>query len=575
MILHDTSEMAGCLDIPIAVVASERYATYLCRLLQYGARLVRAAPGVNLEEIVPAWSQATYSEVMIQCARNAFESRLRIVARDIRFVNVICDAGTVLTMKVVHCAFTNPSRLPEILPLDPYENTNWTANHYASFFHDIVTNFGEQLEICGIICDNLPAQVAGLRQFLAMDNGRWAGVIHVPCLNHMINLVFSRILSITLIADVMATLPGITQALRSPAAQEIIGKRCPSIVRTRWVYLVDILGFICRHFESIQTFLVLADTAQIPVTYAQAHILLLPLALFSRVMETRSRLLADVIPAAREVLREWREIKELFGDSDLIVDCLQHLTAHFLARFRSNAYDTMLTAFALTPFGRGEIRLKEQGYQTHGPVEELSEPPFVQEMHAEFQTCLADHQMGLLLREEESSQPRLDEVVAGYPLAADNDRVDIERMEDSIPPEDPSPEHFRELLDQEQGTSLDMRLNRDFIDGILTRIENPIRHQSAALNYQPDDIIAMFRDWWTGDEKIPATSNPDAYWREFHGRAGELKNLAHIALRFITLGCSEADMERTISLQKHIQGVHGTNYRLEIIGARAILHTRR
>jgi hypothetical protein len=40
----------------------------------------------------------------------------------------------------------------------------------------------------------------------------------------------------------------------------------------------------------------------------------------------------------------------------------------------------------------------------------------------------------------------------------------------------------------------------------------------------------------------------------------------HVALRFIVLGYSEADMERSLSLQMGIQGIYGTNYQMETIG---------
>jgi hypothetical protein len=63
------------------------------------------------------------------------------------------------------------------------------------FFRQTMTTYsGEDatvsLEIWGIVCDNLPAQVIGLRYFLAVDNERWGGLMHAPCCNHMTNLVF-------------------------------------------------------------------------------------------------------------------------------------------------------------------------------------------------------------------------------------------------------------------------------------------------------------------------------------------------------------------------------------------------
>jgi hypothetical protein len=74
---------------------------------------------------------------------------------------------------------------------------------------------------------------------------------------------------------------------------------------------------------------------------------------------------------------------------------------------------------------------------------------------------------------------------------------------------------------------------------------------------------------------MPADMHPDAYWREFHGQSDERGCLAHVALRFITLGCSEADIERLLSRQKQIQQQFGTNYRTDTLHARELLHQPR
>jgi hypothetical protein len=120
--------------------------------------------------------------------------------------------------------------------------------------------------------------------------------------------------------------------------------------------------------------------------------------------------------------------------------------------------------------------------------------------------------------------------------------------------------------------SLADRLHRNLINGILDRAAERIRHQSPLLGYDPNLIMQTVTSWWRDGSDIPPELCPDTYWREFHGHSDELGCVAHVALCFITLGCSEADMERLISLQKGIQGIHGTNYRMETLHARAVLH---
>jgi hypothetical protein len=56
-----------------------------------------------------------------------------------------CDAGTVANVKVVHRALANPTRLPEILPLEPDENEDRTAGQDEAFFAHGVTCMGSHL----------------------------------------------------------------------------------------------------------------------------------------------------------------------------------------------------------------------------------------------------------------------------------------------------------------------------------------------------------------------------------------------------------------------------------------------
>jgi hypothetical protein len=134
---------------------------------------------------------------MIRVAEAQFRDCLQVVARDVRFASLICDAGTVVNSKVVHSAFTNPLHIDDIVTLPPFENYHWDARCYQTFFRQTITvDTGEDvtisLEICGVICDNFAAKMSGLRNFLSQDAGKWTGIMHVPCLNHMINLVFYR-----------------------------------------------------------------------------------------------------------------------------------------------------------------------------------------------------------------------------------------------------------------------------------------------------------------------------------------------------------------------------------------------
>jgi hypothetical protein len=283
-------------------------------------------------------------------------------------------------------------------------------------------------------------------------------------------------------------------------------------------------------------------------------------------METRCCILGDVIPIAQGVLREWSEIKNFFGDLVNVNECLNDLTAHFLARLRRNAFDVMLTAFALTIRGRAYIHSAEYGFQTRGGLSELPELSFVSTMQHEFARAMAAQQ--------------------GQPF--DFDDQELARQEDPLmvndddwirhghAPFDPDEDSFRVVLQEELTKPLDDRLRRNLADGILVGIRKPIARQCVHLNYNPEQIFHLFDAWWTDADKIiSADVHPDSDWRKFHGRSDERASLADVALRFITLGSSEADIECLLSRQKQIQQQFGTNCRTDTLQARHLLHQPR
>jgi hypothetical protein len=99
-------------------------------------------------------------------------------------------------------------------------------------------------------------------------------------------------------------------------------------------------------------------------------------------------------------------------------------------------------------------------------------------------------------------------------------------------------------------------------------IEGPIRRQSSFLGYSDTEIFELFRYWVMSNEEPPIMSNPYEYCHLFHGPMhSHIRCMLHWKL-----GRSKADVERILSIQKHFKGIHGTNYRMETIHARAFLH---
>jgi hypothetical protein len=104
-----------------------------------------------------------------------------------------------------------------------------------------------------------------------------------------------------------------------------------------------------------------------------------------------------------------------------------------------------------------------------------------------------------------------------------------------------------------------------------------VSRQCRFFGYNPEVVLPLLGKWWylPSKESLPAMFDPDLLWRKVHGRDPEHQMLAHIALRFITLGTREADVERLLSRQRAIQGQHETNSRTDMLHARFSLHVNR
>jgi hypothetical protein len=135
---------------------------------------------------------------------------------------------------------------------------------------------------------------------------------------------------------------------------------------------------------------------------------------------------------------------------------------------------------------------------------------------------------------------------------------------------------FREELESQRRLDLVSRLRQNVIDGIVPIAYRAIMDVAIPLQCKRD-VTKDFERWLfdadAPERPFPDDSlNPNMYWRSMHAKGDQSHELSMIALRFISLAASEAEVERTLSLQKNIQGLHGTNYGTETLHARLVLH---
>jgi hypothetical protein len=287
-IILETARLAGMLDIPfirnhinpINIVSTTTFHQFVIKLMEHGIEINHLAPDADFAEAMTAPSHARLADVLHIGWTKAFSQRLEIICRDHRLVNSLCDAGTVVTIQVVHAAPSSPSHRPSVLPLEAYANTNWMGEQYFELFRETVTSpldAHPPLEICGIICDNLPAQVPDLHAFLESRTEDVPRIMHISSLTFMINLVFTSVIWTDSFANVVTQLIQVIHALNSLPGIEIVDRRCPAVIRTRCVHLLEVIDFILDHHDEAQTLLQIVVGLTIPKEFAQIRLLLFPL----------------------------------------------------------------------------------------------------------------------------------------------------------------------------------------------------------------------------------------------------------------------------------------------------------
>jgi hypothetical protein len=80
----------------------------------------------------------------------------------------------------------------------------------------------------------------------------------------------------------------------------------------------------------------------------------------------------------------------------------------------------------------------------------------------------------------------------------------------------------------------------------------------------PDQTIQSFHNWiQTADETLRFSllgdRSPDTIWRNAH-QYDDWRDFAELAMRIVTLGTSEADVERIIRIHRDIASLKGTQY---------------
>jgi aspartate-semialdehyde dehydrogenase len=137
--------------------------------------------------------------------------------------------------------------------------------------------------------------------------------------------------------------------------------------------------------------------------------------------------------------------------------------------------------------------MAEQGFRTQGKITAPGELAFVNEMQQEFQRVLT-LQETFHIDGPDLQHPVLYMESQNIDMVTFEDSVDPELISNPVLPPDPDDELFQKSLQSELIVPLPQRLARNLIDGILGRVQGPIRRQSACLGYEPETVSGLFEN---------------------------------------------------------------------------------
>ena len=616
-IVKDQVKLSCDLNISIRKISSDSFIQYSKKLISIGMHMHSNRMNENDISGIRFFSSTNISSNMKLYGKELKEQQINRI-KEIKYINLLVDAGTVNKCKCIQVLASNPhySKMPVLFKI--VSNNDFTKVDYEFLFNNLYEEASSlNLQICSVICDNLRAQNSGLKSFLNSINSQIQLISHIPCLAHMCNRIFLR--SLEMIPDLKAHIDNILTVItlvRKNKLKSLFGKHCPTAIKTRWFYIIEPLRFILQHKYIINE--ILKDhnvllTNEIPDEWADILIVFLPLKLFLMVVEKSSACLFWIPNCIQEVLRQWKIIKDIIKTS-LGHHILNIISALFISKIQFNNFDVICASSILSQSGRHNFRRLQSGFISEGiqndPNITLS---YINEMKSNFEIILSDlmekestfqkialdfesmastdisesdsgseflpedieENIDCYLVEENSGNEQSDfdddisEEIKNDDFVSDDTNEIDEEFEKSEIYENQEEEKFNNVL----LTDLHTRLNSNIYQSIYEIAEKKIISTASLLGMDSFKIKEDLFKWLSKDPKslggigyLFGLDN-NLFWRRAHCYS-EWSDLSRIAMLFITIGTSEADVERSLSLQKEIVGQHTFCMNLETIETR-------
>ena len=574
-ILEHTAVFVAKMGISLNRAAKKDLIDFICAMIRIGQTMV--AESVNIEEAIGHFSRRVLTEKLLALGARLKERDFE-TAREIRFVNVAVDAGTVLGRSVIHCLLTNPYSENFPIILEICDNDGFDKWKYKQLFGLLTSKCKHHdLIVCSIITDGLKAQRSALQELIAeSENCNIGAIVSLHCLAHVTQLVFTDVMTeCRHIRRLVREIENLATLLRKHRVIREIGEKCPSPCSTRWLYIVDILLWMFRRETKLNAFLLASDNnttemKELPAEWKRLLLILMPLKRLSLCVESSQCALWEVIPLVDAAFGAWKKVVSLLSDDDR--EALRLLVLTLIKRLSVTSRDTAVACFALSELGRDILRSREEGLQTRGVTHECMITERISSLRSLFDDPNADIASDFISVMPDSEDDEDPEFNAENEREADH----IQSTHASQEAEDETLETSAdggELGDQAIPQELESALSFDLYEFSFARACQELCRTGNILGLDEKYVYSIFRSWVFDDrDKTPTRwqvgMSPNDTWRQVPANCEEWRSFAELAIRFVTIGTSEADCERMLSRQKDIQGIRTNNIRAELLEAR-------
>ena len=565
---------------------------------------------------------------IIMAGDEAFNIMIKQLSK-YKFVNLMIDAATVHNMRVVHSTLSNPFSQMAPIPfrtvqklgsdwkIDDYQNEietaiseieNYNSNHFEN----------DHIKIVAICHDRLPSQSSAISKVISniKQHNKIIPITDVSCLNHLIHNSFLGALNnCSEFRKLISQIDEFVPLLRKRDAVAFIGKKIPNPPKNRWIYIEDVLSFLVFNIDSVNNYLLdewykthfpeegqtfeqfekqAKNESCIKKDFIELFIILLPMQKASLSFECESSTLSDVIPVIQVLLKSYQTIKEkALIELESILIILHELLAQLMSRLETYLPKETWASFAFSRAGRYYLRMQNAASGlVNGNICDYTDESFSvndasDDMEKEINDTLniISQNGGTLIEEEEEddievsdNNESLNRIIQSGDseeiLSLPNDQNIDKSTFDAINLECNLNAKFRNKLIEWRGKELTDMINTNIAFRTYDIALEVVNELCISFDEQctVEQINTIFDEWlFNSNNTFPVRDmnleNDFIIWQNFY-KHDRLRTLSLVALRLLSIGTSESNVERLISIHRYLIHDRMTNISPEVLLAR-------